>query len=167
MDRNEKEGDKERELEITPMIDVTFLLLIFFMCSIKFKQLEGKLDSYLPRDAGIDLSPMSPPPEPIRVRLRVAGDRTVVALNGTTLTSLAIPRFPRTSQEEQELRAPLAMDDLRIRVGSLHRQAPELTCVIDPDERVPNLHVIAALDACLAAGLQNINFTVPPGKRSR
>ena len=34
---------EEVEMQMTPMIDVTFLLLIFFLCSIKFKLLDGKL----------------------------------------------------------------------------------------------------------------------------
>ena len=42
------------ELEMTPMIDVTFLLLIFFMCTLKFKTLEGKLAAYLPKDVGVN-----------------------------------------------------------------------------------------------------------------
>jgi len=32
-------NEEEHELEMTPMIDVTFLLLIFFMCTLKFKTL--------------------------------------------------------------------------------------------------------------------------------
>lgn len=46
-------GSEEIKMEMTPMIDVTFLLLIFFLCAIKFKVLEGKLQTYLPRDVGI------------------------------------------------------------------------------------------------------------------
>ena len=38
--------DEKCELQMTPMIDVTFLLLIFFMCTLKFKVLEGKLGAY-------------------------------------------------------------------------------------------------------------------------
>ncbi|MEL6716433.1 MAG: biopolymer transporter ExbD, partial [Planctomycetota bacterium] len=44
-----KIADEKHELEMTPMIDVTFLLLIFFMCTLKFKVLEGKLGAYLPK----------------------------------------------------------------------------------------------------------------------
>ncbi|MDF1837417.1 MAG: biopolymer transporter ExbD, partial [Planctomycetota bacterium] len=40
-------------MDMTPMIDVTFLLLIFFMCTLKFKVLEGKLTAYLPKDVGV------------------------------------------------------------------------------------------------------------------
>ena len=33
------------ETDMTPMIDVTFQLIIFFICTIKFKTLEGKLET--------------------------------------------------------------------------------------------------------------------------
>ncbi|MEZ5989635.1 MAG: biopolymer transporter ExbD [Planctomycetota bacterium] len=39
------------DLDMTPMIDVTFLLLIFFLC-LEFKTLEGKLQANLPKDLG-------------------------------------------------------------------------------------------------------------------
>ena len=45
------------DLEMTPMIDVTFLLLIFFMCTLKFKTLEGKLNAFLPKDVGVNTAP--------------------------------------------------------------------------------------------------------------
>jgi biopolymer transport protein ExbD len=43
---------KEVKPDMTPMIDVTFLLLIFFIVTLKFKTLEGRLDSNLPKDMG-------------------------------------------------------------------------------------------------------------------
>ena len=45
---------------MTPMIDVTFLLLIFFMCTLKFKILEGKLGAYLPKDVGVQTTEARP-----------------------------------------------------------------------------------------------------------
>lgn len=53
-------ADEECKMEMTPMIDVTFLLLIFFVCTIKFKTLEGKLAAYLPKDVGVSASEAEP-----------------------------------------------------------------------------------------------------------
>ena len=53
--RNRRKKNTEEvtsELDMTSMIDVVFLLLIFFMCATKFKQPEGELSTYLPRDRG-------------------------------------------------------------------------------------------------------------------
>ena len=47
------EGSAEDiKLQITPMIDVTFLLLIFFML-LPFRSLERKLAAFLPKDRGL------------------------------------------------------------------------------------------------------------------
>jgi len=40
---------KKAELSLTPMIDVVFLLLIFFMVGMKFKELDRKLEANLPQ----------------------------------------------------------------------------------------------------------------------
>ena len=35
---------------LTPMADMTFLILVFILCTGEFKTFGGKLDTYLPRD---------------------------------------------------------------------------------------------------------------------
>ena len=47
---------EESELDMTPMIDIVFQLLIFFLLSAKFIALEGQLSSYLPKDRGLQAS---------------------------------------------------------------------------------------------------------------
>src|SRR4051794_23190017 len=44
--------DDAISVNVTPLIDVIFCLCLFFMCSFHFKQLEGKMDSWLPKDKG-------------------------------------------------------------------------------------------------------------------
>lgn len=63
-------NSEEVEMEMTPMIDVTFLLLIFFMVTLKFKILEGKLSAYLPKDVGVN-STEAEPIEKVEVLIRV------------------------------------------------------------------------------------------------
>lgn len=64
-----EQATEETKIEMTPMIDVTFLLLIFFMCSIKFKVLEGKLQTYLPKDVGVNATPIDKVLEKVDVRI--------------------------------------------------------------------------------------------------
>ena len=47
---------EESKLDMTPMIDIVFQLLIFFLLSAKFIALEGQLSSYLPKDRGLQAS---------------------------------------------------------------------------------------------------------------
>ena len=51
---------EEHDMEMTPMIDVVFLLLIFFLCTLKFKTLEGKLSAFLPKDVGVNTTEAEP-----------------------------------------------------------------------------------------------------------
>ena len=67
--RAAQEASEEIKMEMTPMIDVTFLLLIFFLCSIKFKVLEGKLQTYLPKDVGVNTTPQQKMLEKVDIRI--------------------------------------------------------------------------------------------------
>jgi len=76
---------EETSLEMTPMIDVTFLLLIFFMCTLKFKTLEGKLSAYLPKDVGVNTTQAVPIEKvEILVRVRTPGTKLKPSPKGTT-----------------------------------------------------------------------------------
>ncbi|MCP4092175.1 MAG: hypothetical protein GY747_01905 [Planctomycetes bacterium] len=44
---------ESKKPDFTPMIDVTFLLLIFFIVTLKFATIEGAFDSALPKDRGV------------------------------------------------------------------------------------------------------------------
>lgn len=45
-----EESDNPVEINATAMIDVTLCLCAFFMCSFHFKTLEGKVETWLPRE---------------------------------------------------------------------------------------------------------------------
>ncbi len=70
-----KVAEEESKLEMTPMIDVTFLLLIFFMCTLKFKTLEGKLAAYLPKDVGVNQTD-AVPIEKVEILVQVVKEGT-------------------------------------------------------------------------------------------
>jgi len=46
-------GSPEFELNMTPMIDVIFQLVLFFVFSMKFLAFEGQLNAYLPKNRGL------------------------------------------------------------------------------------------------------------------
>ena len=58
-------------LSITPMIDVVFLLLIFFMVGMKFKELDRRLDAKLPPLG--DSGRIGPVPTEIWIEVRNGG----------------------------------------------------------------------------------------------
>src|SRR5437763_748397 len=65
---NDVKEDKDDDAKARPitvncvaLIDIIFCLCIFFMCSFHFKQLEGKIDSWLPKDKGVHGNPVTNP----------------------------------------------------------------------------------------------------------
>lgn len=49
---------EEFETNMTPMIDVIFQLVLFFVFSMKFLAFEGQINAFLPRDRGISTEPV-------------------------------------------------------------------------------------------------------------
>ena len=99
---NRELAERESRLDMTPMIDVTFLLLIFFMCTLKFKTLDGKLSAYLPKDVGVNTTPAEPKEKiEIRMDLKAPGKGGDVVPLTLVFEDAANQRFT------QEVKAPV------------------------------------------------------------
>jgi len=68
----------EETFSMTPMIDIAFLLIIFFIL-LPLRGLDFKLQSYLPRGDG-QLPTNVTPKETVKIRVRKDGDELVYAL---------------------------------------------------------------------------------------
>src|SRR5947209_20272266 len=94
--------DDAVSINVTPLIDIIFCLCIFFMCSFHFKQLQGKLDSWLPKDKGNQGGgPTTATMDEIRIIIRKSsagpteinyGARPVGQLTGDVASDSAIDR---------------------------------------------------------------------------
>ncbi|MEM6331439.1 MAG: biopolymer transporter ExbD [Planctomycetota bacterium] len=127
-------------LAMTPMIDVVFLLLIFFVCTASFQPLEQVLPSNLVvSGAGAVNAPVEPTPELDEVVLR--GEP---APGGAAWWVNATP-----------CPTPAALDTV---LGSLAEIDATLPVIIDPAGGVPMGDVIAAYDACRRAGFLSVRF---------
>ena len=161
--------DEKCELQMTPMIDVTFLLLIFFMCTLKFKVLEGKLGAYLPKDVGVNTSEAEPK-EKVDIRLDV-----ITAGNKMRYDSESRRAVPYTQADADDgLR--FFYDDKRViryTVGpkrytdlaevtkalqAIKAREPDKEATIDPRANVTNKDVVEALDAVMYAEYTNVTF---------
>jgi len=141
----------EIEMEFTPMIDVVFLLLIFFMCTLQFKTFEGKLATYLPEHGDERVFELTPPVEKIRLKLSLRGDQCICMVNGKAVGVL-----------------PEARGRVFERIRRLHSALPKSPAEIDPDPAVPHRHVVSLIDECMRADVKEINFTAPlPALRVR
>jgi biopolymer transport protein ExbD len=133
------------EMQMTPMIDVTFLLLVFFMCTIRFRLLDGKLDTWLPRSEGVNANTeMSKMLERIDISLEQAGyvpEGFVVLLNGRRMFDL---------------------DQLCSMLTRFRLEDPAAEVIVRPGEGIEYSHVVATVNECLRAGLTSITFRGVP-----
>lgn len=167
---------QEVKPDMTPMIDVVFLMIIFFIC-IDFKVLESKLPAYLPKDKGSQ-STVVEPQEQLSVQIHVESEGTKKWPDG------AIPNGinPNTGRPYR-----FALEGHRVKwvVGPkpLYRiedVLTELTRIAkDPASQVPDKatggkklmsvvieaypgtyyeDVAKTADACYDAGFRDINF---------
>ncbi len=131
------------ELPIAPMIDVVFLLLIYFMVSSTIQKQEADLAFALP--ATVPSSKAIEFPDEQIVELDALGQ---VSVNGYALDSPESPRF-------RELAALLA----RYRQASEAIQASARVSIA-PSDATPHEMVVKVLDACALAGVSGVSFAV-------
>ena len=162
--------DEDWEFEIpTSMIDVVFLLLIFFMLSTRFRALEKKLDADLPKNEGQNAIPKKvEKPTEIRVRIYWANSQGQVISSPNPGDPNDIVRGQPLSVAGAHVvieadRKPCAdLNDLFAKLAELGRRSPDLPVVIDSRQKVPFRWVVGALDACKRASIGEIKFQAPP-----
>jgi biopolymer transport protein ExbD len=136
---------RETTPNLAPMVDVVMVILIFFMLGTSFVMREGALAAQLPRDTGpgggaaVTITPL------VRIALRETpdGNGATVEVMGARLAGQATDGLYAFLREKRERGA-----DPRGRI------------VLSADPRVRYRHVIAAFNACLRAGFQNVQFAL-------
>ncbi|MBN1554127.1 MAG: biopolymer transporter ExbD [Phycisphaerae bacterium] len=136
-------GETKMQPPLTPMIDVTFQLLLYFLLTSTFKPFEGQIPGSLP-EKGLSAAAAEPRP-PIRIVLRPRGaNREYVTYEVDNLTAV---------ERQEELYNML-----------LARQQSESVTVetpvqIRPWSNVRWKHVVGAFNAAVRAKYQNIGFS--------
>ena len=156
-------GSVER-LSTTAMIDVVFLLLIFFMCATQIRVPEGTLRAYLPPTGGD--GPGGPPEvRDCRIQLAMSEDGVHIWADEFEVPSLdsheefellrgwATPGGERLFEYLVERREDFAM--------SGGASAGGLPVVIDFAPTVPTRYVVMVLDLCQRAQIRDIAFAQP------
>jgi biopolymer transport protein ExbD len=123
-------GEDKIEVPMSSMIDVVFLLLIYFIVTYKEEIPEAHLQVNLPAPNTQQTSD-TPPTPPIELRVY----RDEYRLRGT-------PMFPETIKQA---------------LGALAASDPEITVVIQTSVFAPMKNLITILDICQAVNLKNLN----------
>ncbi len=154
------------EMEMTPMIDVTFLLLIFFICTLKFKTLEGRLAAYLPKDVGLGTQ-QSVPPDDIEVQLTVITPGTRLEPRGGAPWS-ELPGTRYTFAADREItyhvgpRRYSKLSQVAERLSELHQAAPQRKAVLAPGAGIVHDEVVKVLDRVLNSGISEVRLQGAP-----
>lgn len=129
---------------MTPMIDVVFQLLIFFLCTTRFTPLEQILPTPLeqPGTAGsaevasVELRDL----EEVVIKLQAVAPGVGLTVNGRQL------------KDFRELRQIL------LAIAQIRTDVP---VIIDPEARVAMQDVISAYDVCREVGFSRVLFAAP------
>ena len=140
------------------MIDVVFLLLIFFLCATRFPDPEGLLKTWLPARGGEGIPDVEPGLHEARLRLTMHGGACVVMAADDTAPDGAFTLPAVSWYDPFERRNVTAADPGAVRAylhamktrHGMHR-AHEMPVVLDFASDVPWLHILTMID--LAAGL--------------
>ncbi len=135
------------ELMMTPMIDIVFNLIIFFILTPSFKAEEGYLPTNLPG-----------PGQAQRAEVKKT-DSYQIVLDNPDQDGEEVNIFLGGEQMRDfaELRARLKAATANLN----DEMRKEASVIIEPATTTWQKHVVAAFDAAVAAGLSNINFVVP------
>lgn len=140
MNLSEQYEDAKLELQISPLIDVVFLLLIYFIVTAQIIKKEGDIPFMLPADVPqvemIDI--------PIEARIRINPDDSVM-LEGMTFSA-----SDRTLQG-------LVDQIIGLRTMAEAQQSPFFV-TLDPNEETVHRRIIDVMDACAAANVKNLTF---------
>jgi biopolymer transport protein ExbD len=147
-------GDSDENpvnINITPLVDIIFCLCVFFMVSFKFKQLEGKFDSWLPKGKGSVGS----------VQVEGILDEVRVAMYWDENSQRTVRHLGNRRIESDEELAELIKEghDAWVRMNK-----PDTPVTIDAEPRVPWNDVIVVMNLCKKNRIDKIEFALgaPP-----
>lgn len=134
----DSEQEDDMRINLDPMIDCVFLLIIFFLTTTSFIKLEQDLSIDLPKQSR-ELKVKKPPARPIVVNVKYQpGGKTTYHV-----------------ESEQMGLAALTVNFSRARIRN-----KDQSVVIRGDRRVKWEHVAAVMSCCAQAGISKVSATV-------
>jgi biopolymer transport protein ExbD len=130
--RFRKEAEEDYSLDLTPLVDVIFLLLIFFMVSTAFIDFTRRLDIQLPEAKAAQVV------EKVKSFVIEMGVDKKIHLNGVLVT----------------------MESLEAKIKSAMKTAARGSAIIKADKRLPYGNVVKVLGIVKDAKIRDIGIAV-------
>lgn len=132
-----KKTEDDAKIDLTPMLDVVFILLIFFVVTATF------LSETAISAASSDNNQNEPPPQDTEDRniLFEIGPNNEIILNGN----------PR----------PVIQTQVRSNIDRLRAENPDASVIIQPNPDSSVSTLVMIMDAARQAGMQNISIVEP------
>ena len=158
------------ELKLTPMIDVVFQLLIFFLCATKFPEPEGILKCWLPKNKGQATSIPDIDPGSVRLILRRAGEGILCEYQDES-SPTGFSAFPQAQVWDRHNKRYEIWPNYDNVAGYLAAAKAnyekkgegeeEMPVILDFSPDVPWKHVVELLNICAGLDLTNIQIAAP------
>ena len=145
-------GDVD-EVDLTPMIDVTFLLLIYFMVTTMLVQPESQLSFQLPGkpQSNDSITPMD------SAKINSLSDGTIT-LNGSPIPvddPFELTQLITNLSNTKKLR------DTLIQTGQKSKEEAELKVEIETDGLSDHQTFVSILNACRASNIDKVSLVIP------
>ena len=150
-----RESEKGLSLnaQLTPMIDVVFLLLSFFLVATKIQLPERKLDAFLPLEGGPPKKITVQDQQQLKILVEGRGDRLFAYYVGTldpeVISRDPIPHYGTVFELTRALRRLYALDE-------------KFPVVIAGSRKIHFKYVTQALNAARKVGFKDVSFGLPP-----
>ncbi len=128
------QDEEDNEINLTPMLDVVFIMLIFFIVTASFI-----------KEAGLDVNRPDVP------ETNIPEQSVSIVVNLTELNEIRI---------DGRIIDPRAV---RANIERMHAEEPDAPVVIRPHVKSKNSLLIVVMDAARQAGVYNISLTDPVG----
>ena len=137
--------DNPVPINVTPLIDIIFCLIIFFMCSFHFKALQGRMDAWMPADRGVHDKVVAPDVLLDEIRIEVTRDGAGVLHRRIGAREIG---------SDQELCDVISAQEADFR--AMNRGDAPVT--IDAGLRAPWEAVVHVLDLCRSRRVARVQF---------
>jgi biopolymer transport protein ExbD len=134
-------GSGKVELQIAPLIDVVFLLLIYFMVTASLIKKEGDISFLLP--ANIPAQDMVQVPVEVLIEIQAEG---AVEMEGMTFN------------ENDRMLNDMVKQLMELKKVAENQSSPFSVNLLPSGETLHD-RVIDVMDACAAAGVKNLSFS--------